>query len=712
MKLRWFELSTLASFIVALGSVAGFVNQLAAAPWDPSVADYTGRKARTIYVSKLGDNSDGSSWSKAFHTIQAGLLAVPDDQGGHRVVIRPDTYVEANLYVNHKGAAGAYNALIGDFDGKLGSGATGWVVADGGAPGVAARNTAWGNGEPPFKIIESDAPESGLKTIDWWINFGGPPGSFSGFCWDRWIYRHIYGTGAGVAFGPYTVGEECKFPCTMVVEDCVGIGRFAGAEFAGGVGRKEEPTVFRRCFFMCLDWWGDAGGVYVRAHHDSMPDYPDAIFEDCTIVSPDNAVQVGYPRFDLYTRAKFKDCRLITLNFSEPRGMPSSGVICCDPADKYFHVDLEDCTLGGYKVFGTSRAELNKVAAGVGTGDFSYSLKGKVRAYVQSEQPLPEGFERLGLWPVELYSEMAPPSLHASATKTGQPEKTLTKLPEKWGGIMENTPVIFGNRPLLILNYRDDSKNNTDEYTKNVYLFIRDLATGEEVARFGEGYSFVSAFVEGPVLHVFASECTNHDWFHDIYHFTSTDLKTWKRELAIPREGDEHLFNCSVCRDEQGYLMAYESNQPVQFCFKFARSKDLSHWEKIPGLTFTGETNEYSACPVIRYFKPCYYVIYLHAAMPGHNGWVSFMARSKDLATWQLSPKNPILEAGEGEGINNSDVDLIEIDGKTYVYYATGDQATWGDLKRAVYPGPMREFFESYFPEGVKTIEISAKRGQ
>ena len=93
--------------------------------------------------------------------------------------------------------------------------------------------------------------------------------------------------------------------------------------------------------------------------------------------------------------------------------------------------------------------------------------------------------------------------------------------------------------------------------------------------RFGEGYSFVNAFVNGPELHVFASEGTNRDWFQSIYHFSSTDLKTWKRELAIPQEGDEHLFNCSVCRDDQGYLMAYESNEPVQFCFKFARSKDL-----------------------------------------------------------------------------------------------------------------------------------------
>ena len=72
------------------------------------------RQGVTLYVSKLGDNSDGSSWANAFTTIQAALDAVPDDQGGHRIVVRPDTYFEANLFAAHKGAPGAYNELIGD----------------------------------------------------------------------------------------------------------------------------------------------------------------------------------------------------------------------------------------------------------------------------------------------------------------------------------------------------------------------------------------------------------------------------------------------------------------------------------------------------------------------------------------------------------------------------------------------------------------------
>ena len=100
---------------------------LAAASEKASAPEFSHRQGLTLYVSKLGDNSDGRSWRTAFRTIQAALSAVPEDLGGHRVVIRPDTYAEANLDSKHKGAAGAYNTIEGDWDGTLGSGARGWV---------------------------------------------------------------------------------------------------------------------------------------------------------------------------------------------------------------------------------------------------------------------------------------------------------------------------------------------------------------------------------------------------------------------------------------------------------------------------------------------------------------------------------------------------------------------------------------------------------
>ncbi len=189
----------------------------------------------------------------------------------------------------------------------------------------------------------------------------------------------------------------------------------------------------------------------------------------------------------------------------------------------------------------------------------------------------------------------------AGTLSAEQPKVQLTKLPFAYAGAMENTPIVFGGRPLLVLNFRDDTKSNSDGYKDSMYLYLRDLTTGQEVGRFAAGHSFANALVNGSQLVVFATEGTDRDWFQSIYRFTSDDLQTWRREIAVEKEVGESLFNCSVCRDEHGYVMAYESNQPVQFCFKFARSPDLGRWEKVAGLVFTGEKNEYSACPALRY---------------------------------------------------------------------------------------------------------------
>ena len=275
---------------------------------------------------------------------------------------------------------------------------------------------------------------------------------------------------------------------------------------------------------------------------------------------------------------------------------------------------------------------------------------------------------------------------------------------------MENTPVIFNSRLLMVANYRPSGGSNEDE--KNSYLYIDDLRKGNEITRFGSAHSFVSAIVNDTVLNVFALDFSESGkvWSaNGIDRLVTTDLKNWKTEKVILPDKGEHLFNTSVCRDQKGFLMAYESDKPVQFCFKFARSGDLSKWEKIPDLVFAGKMKEYSACPLIRFFKPYYYVIYLHNKVAGHNGWISYLARSKDLIDWELSSFNPVLEADVNEGLNSSDVDIIEYEGNTYLYYATGDQATWSTIRIAMYGGLMQPFFENHFPKGRIFEKISTK---
>ena len=124
---------------------------------------------------------------------------------------------------------------------------------------------------------------------------------------------------------------------------------------------------------------------------------------------------------------------------------------------------------------------------------------------------------------------------------------------------MENGPVIYDGRPLLVLNYRDDSKGFHDKYAESMYQYIVDLRTGQRIAEFARGHSAVKAFVDGKRLHVFVTEATNFDWFQSMYRFWTDDLKTWHRELAIEPEGEEKtIFNASVCRDDQLTDMASE----------------------------------------------------------------------------------------------------------------------------------------------------------
>jgi hypothetical protein len=363
-------------------------SKLRGASWDPVAADYAGHKGKTLHVSKLGDNSDGSSWQKAFHTIQAAMNAVPDNQGGHRILVRPDRYVEANLLPTHTGAKGSYNLIVGDHNGALGSGGQGWV------------------------LVDSSDPDRGFKSENYWSPIYGAspempwakqkePGCRK---WDRWIVRCLYLTGsdAGLFWEVGNVGDNAV-DCTVVVEDSVGIGRaFGGGMCYCTTNRPDEPSLFRRCYMMALDFDSDAGAVLIGSAAKSPPEHPQVIFADCTLVSPDNAVQLSYA--SNYARIKFVGSRLIALNFTQPEmGGKSTGIFATERRDfakaSGLHVDLEDTIVCGYSI--RTPGPFGKY--------LTYSTKGRVQAYVQYKQDMPEGFERLGLWPTELFYHIAPP---------------------------------------------------------------------------------------------------------------------------------------------------------------------------------------------------------------------------------------------------------------------------------------------------------------
>ncbi|MCL4177446.1 MAG: hypothetical protein KJ072_06835 [Verrucomicrobia bacterium] len=618
-----------------------------------------GRPGKTIHVSKLGDDSDGTSWAKAFRTVQAALNAIPDDRGGHRILVRPDTYLEANLFPAHRGAAGAPNELVGDWDGSLGSGASGWVVLDAGDAGKGFKSYDWWGTIRAYKKAWS--PEHQAET-------------FSSIGWDRWMLRRLYATGgdAGLFFDLVDKPE----PFTVTVEDCVSLGRAFGGGVANILSRPDEPSVFRRCQLWCLDWWGDAAGAYVRAEHPEMPPHPDVLFEDCALVGPDNALQAGNPGYAGFTRVKLRNCRLVSLNFSQPQGKPGTGIIHSTIEGRFLHVDLEDSLLMGCKVFGA------------GKGDVSYAVQGDVQAYVQFQQDTPPGMLRLGHWPVEAFQTVLPPppppTSFRARLRLDQPE---------FGNLCEVAPVIWRDRLTLLKCVRPASGGERADY----YLKLEDVETGRELARFAEGYSLASALVKDGVFHAFASRFAPDGW-NDVTLFQSADLRTWESKVVIAQE-NEQLFNSSVCAGPDGFVMAYESNDPQfpAFTVKFAVSTNLTDWSKLPDLCFGRD--RYAACPSLRYVDGWYYLLYLEHRQPR---WFfeTCLARSRDLKSWELSAANPILTPGPGDGINASDPDIVEFHGETQLYYSVGDQRTWSKLKRAIYPGPLRDFFRDAFASG------------
>ena len=258
----------------------------------------------------------------------------------------------------------------------------------------------------------------------------------------------------------------------------------------------------------------------------------------------------------------------------------------------------------------------------------------------------------------------------------------------------EMTPVAFQGRQLLLASARLESRLNG---SGRLCLWIVDTRNGEIISTFGPGYSLASAIADGDALHVLAIPSDAGGARH-IDRFSSRDLTRWERSVALEALPGEELFNESVCRAGDRFVMAFEARDKhyPPFTIYFAESRDLVSWTRVPGAVFG--TDRYTACPALRFLKGSYYMMYLEHLKP--RWWFeTYITRSRDLVHWEQSDRNPLLAPEGVEEINTSDPDLIEIPGpRVRLHYLTGNQkgsftATWAD-----FDGSMEELFAWYFP--------------
>lgn len=252
---------------------------------------------------------------------------------------------------------------------------------------------------------------------------------------------------------------------------------------------------------------------------------------------------------------------------------------------------------------------------------------------------------------------------------------------------MEATPVIWEGELKYVVFNRDEHRVEIKNDSETVIVYQGDS---------NESVGLGSAIVVDSTLHIFITKnWVNSVLEHGIYQITSNDLINFSDPLlVIPASTEGTYFNTSVAQvDDDTFVMAIEVCRPNKLCFsvKFMVSNNLTEWTPIGSIL---KENEYTACPTIRFIDGYYYVFYLRTV--GH--FVTYVSRSLDLINWEHSDKVVLSSLGaEGEGNNNSDMDLIEFGGEVIINYAIGDQLTWSGIKQAIYEGNMSEFVTEFF---------------
>jgi len=281
--------------------------------------------------------------------------------------------------------------------------------------------------------------------------------------------------------------------------------------------------------------------------------------------------------------------------------------------------------------------------------------------------------------------------------------------------LVEVTPFVFKDRLYLLESnqkFWDVPGKKPGDFFHEDTVRIRDIEKDKIISVPLVNHAFATAFVWKGRVYVFAGDYgRNKPWRNttEINMTSSDDLINWsKPQTVLHAEKKEFLFNTAVCRGKNHFVLLYETNEshwPV-WTFKYCRSDDLIHWERIPNAIYGRK--KYVGGPALYYEGDFYYTLYLER-LPDHKGFETRITRSRDLLHWQDAPanrpfitfdsthKNIPLRRPEVCESNASDAELCYFKGKTIVYFTGGTQVIAGDLQWASFAGTPRVLLESFF---------------
>jgi hypothetical protein len=302
----------------------------------------------------------------------------------------------------------------------------------------------------------------------------------------------------------------------------------------------------------------------------------------------------------------------------------------------------------------------------------------------------------------------------ASAAKNPGPP-VITKLGTVGVDLVETTPIVFGGT-LYRLQWEQRTGKRFPPATG--YFDFVNVSAGTHTAAFAAGWQFGSAYVENGTVYVTGANSSRNI----VKMWTSRDLETWTESTALNLPSSYTIFNTSICKAGDKYVMAYEIGTPASeagrpFTARFATSTDLKTWT-VTSTDCVYAKDRYTAPHCLRWLNGYYYLFYLEDFTKSNKGYQTYVVRSKDLIAWESSPHNPVLSASADDrkiasgtsftaaeknriatagDINNSDIDFCQYDGRLVIYYSWGNQKGIEHLAAAVYNGTEAEFLEAWF---------------
>ena len=294
------------------------------------------------------------------------------------------------------------------------------------------------------------------------------------------------------------------------------------------------------------------------------------------------------------------------------------------------------------------------------------------------------------------------------------------------GACGEMTPFVWNGR-LMRMELVDPSRGL--DSAQCLGAGIRDVESGEYLSYVAQDSYFHSAYLEEDTLYITGVDLNRRD---TIRLYESKDLIHWTSRDLLTNPGWVY-FNSQIAKGPDGYVIILESgpaaypqlsdnDYPKKHVGKkgwtlfFAKSPDMVNWEFMD-YEKPFSPDEHTGGPCLKYANGWFYLL-ADLALP-RRIFTSYILRTKDFENWYVGYYNPIIMASEDDRkisphytditdeeiqrlktafhVNNTDLDICQWNGKTYINYLCGNQYGNYWAAEAICDMPMADFLASYF---------------